>query len=146
MIRFDSIETFALWLWNDEVSPAQVTELKVWNGEKLSWKERSLWRKLAETQLFAHYKPRRYDEGVWIHGRQSGKSTRLATTAILWTAFCEEHEVRPGERLSILSFSPVLRQNTFQLVLEKIRSIPELFELVESDNAAGGELRLSNGV
>jgi hypothetical protein len=141
-----SIETFARWLWNDEVSPAQVVELKVWNAEKLSWRERNLWRKLAETALFARYTPRRYDESVWIHGRQSGKSSRLATTCILYTAFCEEHVVASGERLSILSFSPVLRQNTFQLVAEKIRSIPELFALVESDNSAGGELRLSNGI
>src|SRR2546427_6995759 len=146
MNRFDSIADFALWLWDDAVSPAQIVELKVWNGEKLTWKERNLWRKLAETQLFARYSPRRYDESVWVHGRQSGKSTRLATTSILWTAFCEEHDVAPGERLSILSFSPVLRQNTFQLVVEKIRSVPELLELVESDNSAGGELRLSNGI
>src|SRR5260370_29753370 len=146
MNQFESIADFALWLWDDAVSLAQRVELKVWNSEKLTWRERNLWRKLAETQLFARYAPRRYDESVFIHGPQSGKSTRIAATTILWTAFCEEHNVAPGERLSILSFSPVLRQNTFQLVAEKIRSVPELFELVESDNAAGGELRLSNGV
>jgi hypothetical protein len=146
MNHFESIATFALWLWDDAVSPAQLVELKVWNGEKLSWKERNLWRTLAETPLFARYTPRRYDESVFIHGRQSGKSTRIATTCILYTAFCEEHAVAPGERLSILSFSPVLRQNTFQLVAEKIRSIPELSELVETDNAANGEIRLANGI
>ena len=146
MNHFQSIETFARWLWDDAVSPAQIVELKVWNGEKLTWAERALWRKLAETQLFARYSPRRYDESVFIHGRQSGKSTRIASTAILWTAFVEEHPVAHGERLSILSFSPVLRQNTFQLVVEKIRSIPELFELVESDNVNDGELRLANGI
>lgn len=146
MNHFGSIADFARWLWDDAVSPAQLTELKVWNGEKLTWQERGLWRKLAETQLFARYAPRRYDEGVFIHGRQSGKSTRIATTCILWTAFVEEHEVAPGERLSILSFSPVLRQNTFALVVEKIRSVPELFVLVESDNSGDGELRLANGI
>ena len=146
MNQFGSIADFALWLWNGEVSPAQLVELKVWNGARLSWKERNLWRKLAETQLFSRYAPRRYDEAVFIHGRQSGKSTRIATTCILWTAFCVEHDVPPGERLSILSFSPVLRQNTFQLVAEKIRSIPELSELVESDNSGNGEVRLANGI
>jgi len=146
MIRFDSIETFARWLWDDVISPAQIVELKVWCGEKLTWKERNLWRKLAETQLFARYSPRRYDESVFIHGRQSGKSTRIATTAILWVAFCAEHAVAPGERLSILSFSPVLRQNTFQLVAEKIRAVPELSALVGTDNAGNGELRLANGI
>src|SRR6266851_2937865 len=140
MLRYGSIETFARWLWDDVISPAQITELKVWNGEKLTWKERTLWRKLAETPLFARYSPRRYDESVFIHGRQSGKSTRIATTAILWVAFCEEHVVAPGERLSILSFSPLLRQNTFQLVVEKVRSIPELSALVGTDNAGNGEL------
>jgi hypothetical protein len=144
--HFQSIADFALWLWDGVVSPAQLVELKVWNGEKLSFSERVLWRKLAETPLFSRYVPYRYDESVWVHGRQSGKSTRLATTCILWTAFCEEHEVAPGERLSILSFSPVLRQNTFQIVVEKIRSVPELFVLVESDNSANGELRLANGI
>jgi hypothetical protein len=146
MIRFDSIADFARWLWSDVISPAQITELKIWNGEPLTWQERSLYRKMAETPLFARYTPRRYAEGVFICGRQSGKSTRCATTCILWTAFVEPHHVAHGERLSILSFSPVLRQNTFQLVADKIRSVPELFELVENDNAAGGELRLSNGI
>lgn len=147
MITYESIADFAKWVTNAEISPAQIVALKVWNAEKLTWQERALWRKMSEVPLFSRYVPRRYDEGVWILGRQSGKSSRLALVSILWTIYCEAHDdVSPGERLSLLCFSPVLRQNTFKLVAAKIASIPELQELVEVDAPAAGEIKFKNGL
>jgi hypothetical protein len=146
VLKYDSIETFARMLWGDKISEPQIVCLKALVGESLSWSQRAIWRRLSELPLFTRYAPRQYWEAVWIFARQCGKSHQLGTTIILWTIYCMEHEVEEGSRLSVLCFSPVLRQSIFDVVVEKIASISELQEQVEVSAPASGEVRFKNGI
>jgi len=141
---FKSVVDFAEFLWGDTISEAQIALLRVLYGLPLSSAERSLWRKYAETPIFARYKPQAYAEALCLLGRQSGKSSRIGVTVSLFEALCVEREIPAGSRLAILFFSPTLKQSTFDQVGEKLRSVPEFAELIEAD--ADGEIRLRNQI
>jgi hypothetical protein len=145
-MNVQNIVEFAVFLWGDTVSAAQLTLLRVLYGLPLTREERALWRRFAGKGIFARYVPREYAEGVAILGRQSGKSSRIGVTVSLFEALVVPHQVPEGERLAVLFFTPTLRQSTFDQVSEKIRSVPELAQFIENDTSAAGEIRLTNGI
>jgi hypothetical protein len=145
-MNVQNIVEFAQFLWGDANSVAQLCLLKVLYGLALTREERALWRRFAGKGIFARYSPREYSEAVAILGRQSGKSSRCGVTCALYEALCVPHKVPEGERLAILFFAPTIRQSTFDQVSEKLRAVPELAQFIESDNSAGGEIRLRNGI
>ena len=141
-----NIVEFAVFLWGDAISPAQLTLLRVLYGMELTRDERALWRRFAGKGYFSRYSPREYTEAVILLGRQSGKSSRVGVTVALYEALVVPREVPEGERLSILFFTPTMRQSTFDQVSEKIRAVPELAQFIESDTSSAGEIRLTNGI
>ena len=143
-MTFTDIVQFATWLWGDAISATQLTLLKVVYGLALTREERSWWRRYCGIQIFARYIARIYFEIIALLGRQSGKSSRIGVTIALWEALCVKRDIPAGSRLAILFFAPTLRQSTFDQVREKLRSVPEFNELIESD--AEGEIRLTNGI
>ncbi|GEM_PF-5385384 len=145
-MNFPSIVEFARFLWGEAISAAQITVLKCLYGLPLDSSERSLWRQYSGQRFFARYSPRQFFEAVLLLGRQSGKSSRIGTTAALFEALVVERQIPPGERLAILFFSPTLRQSTFEIVAEKLRSTPELAAMIEADSSSTGEIRLTNGI
>ncbi len=145
-MNVQNIAEFAVFLWGDAISAAQLTLLRVLYGLPLTREERALWRKFAGKGYFSRYVPRKYAEAVVLLGRQSGKSSRIGVTVSLYEALCVPRHVPEGERVAILFFTPTLRQSTFDQVSEKLRSIPELAQFIESDTSAAGEIRLTNGV
>jgi hypothetical protein len=145
-MMFKDIIEFAKYLW-DDISPAQLTWLRVAYGMPLTGAERGTWRKYSETAIFARYRPRVYAESLLLKGRQGGGSSRIGVTVALYESIVVPRVIEPGTRLAVLFVAPTLRQSCFDQTVEKLRATPELVALIETDAASsGGEVRLTNGI
>jgi hypothetical protein len=145
-MKFQNIVGFARFLWGKSISAAQIVVLKCLYGLPLDTAERSTWRRYSETRIFARYNPQEFLQALILGGRQAGKSVQIGSTILLWESICVEHAIPEGTRWTALILTPTLKQSSFGKAIEKLRTVAELWSLVETDCESDGLIQLANQV
>ena len=145
-MKFENIVEFARFLWGTAISAPQIVVLKCLCGLPLDSAERAIWRRYCETRIFARYNPQEFLQALILGGRQVGKSVQIGSTILLWESICVERAIPEGTRWTALVLTPTLKQSTFGKAVEKMRTIPELWSLVETDCESDGLIQLANQV
>jgi len=127
----------------DTMSPAQEAALKAIYGLELEGEHLALAKEMAGSAWEQGAEQR---EAVFICGRRSGKSDKLAANVAIYEAFFRDHNLSPGETGVVLLLAQNMRQaKVVKGYIEgKIDKSPILRRHVKAKRAQ--ELELDNGI
>ncbi len=127
----------------DVMSPAQEAALRAIYGLKLGGEQLTLAKQMAGSAWQLGVEQR---EAVFICGRRSGKSDKLAANVAIYEAFFRDHDLSPGETGVVLLLAQNMRQaKVVKGYIEgKIDKSPVLRRHVVANRSQ--ELELDNGI
>lgn len=131
-------------LINDQsLSDPQKVALKGVYGLPLDKKEKQIYRKCTGESA---YHPKEYREALFVCGRRSGKSDKIASNIALYEATYRDHTFSVGEEGFVVLVARDKRQARvlFKYCLGKLRASPILSKMVVNPTAE--EIELNNGV
>jgi hypothetical protein len=131
-------------LFRDTLSEAQETALRALYGLPLSDSQLEIYCRATGR---ASYEPREHRECMFICGRRSGKSSRIAANVAVYEACFRKHVLATGERGHVVVLAATKKQAAivYSYILARLESSPYLRRMLAADPKVE-EVELTNRI